>query len=83
MTAAARRRVGLGPQFLIFMAAGALLGAFLGPSAKALQPIGDLFLRLLLMLRSRWSSSTRRGHHQPHRSRHLRPQACASSPTTC
>lgn len=42
-------RPGLGTQILIGMILGALLGVFLGEGATFLEPVGDLFIRLLLM----------------------------------
>jgi Na+/H+-dicarboxylate symporter len=41
--------VGLGPQILVFMVLGALAGIAFGPAAKVVQPVGELFLRLLMM----------------------------------
>lgn len=43
------RRVGLGQQILIFMTLGAIAGLTLGPRVAVVQPIGELFLRLLVM----------------------------------
>lgn len=42
-------RPGLGTQILIGMILGALLGVLLGEGATFLEPVGDLFIRLLLM----------------------------------
>jgi Na+/H+-dicarboxylate symporter len=41
--------VGLGSQVLIGMVAGTLLGAVLGQRVTVLQPVGDLFIRLLVL----------------------------------
>jgi Na+/H+-dicarboxylate symporter len=41
--------VGLGSQVLIGMVAGTLLGAALGQRVTVLQPVGDLFIRLLVL----------------------------------
>jgi Na+/H+-dicarboxylate symporter len=43
------RRIGLGQQILIGMAVGAVLGLTAGERVTVLQPIGELFLRLLVM----------------------------------
>ena len=43
------RRLGLGSRILIGMAAGTVLGAALGERAAVLQPVGDLFIRLLVL----------------------------------
>ncbi len=42
-------RPGLGTQILMGMILGALLGVLLGERATFLEPVGDLFIRLLLM----------------------------------
>jgi Na+/H+-dicarboxylate symporter len=44
-----RKRLGLGGRILIAMGVGALVGALLGERATALQPLGDLFIRLLVL----------------------------------
>ncbi len=44
------RRFGLGTQVLLGMVVGSLLGAVLGARAEALQPLGDLFIRLLVLV---------------------------------
>lgn len=41
--------LGLGTRILIGMAAGALLGAALGERVRLVEPVGDLFIRLLMM----------------------------------
>ncbi|MDX1646548.1 MAG: dicarboxylate/amino acid:cation symporter [Longimicrobiales bacterium] len=43
-------RMGPGTQVLIGMAVGSVLGAVLGERADALQPLGDLFIRLLILV---------------------------------
>ena len=43
------RRIGLGQQILIGMAVGAVLGLTAGERVTILQPVGELFLRLLVM----------------------------------
>lgn len=43
------RRFGLGAQILLGMILGALGGAFFGARAEVVEPLGDLFIRLLLM----------------------------------
>lgn len=43
------RRIGLGSQILIGMVVGSLLGAVLGEAVDVLQPLGDLFIRLLVL----------------------------------
>ena len=43
------RRLSLGWKILIFMAAGIAAGIVFGERARVVQPIGDLFIRLLLM----------------------------------
>jgi Na+/H+-dicarboxylate symporter len=43
------RRIGLGQQILIGMAVGAVLGLIAGERVTVLQPVGELFLRLLVM----------------------------------
>ena len=42
--------MGPGTQVLIGMAVGSVLGAVLGERADALQPLGDLFIRLLILV---------------------------------
>ena len=42
-------RLGLGTKILIGMVTGAILGALLGERVIAIEPIGDLFIRLLMM----------------------------------
>lgn len=44
------RRLSLGVRILIFMALGVLAGAVIGERAAVVQPIGDLFIRLLMMV---------------------------------
>ncbi len=44
-----RRRFGSGARILAGMAAGVVAGAVLGERAAALQPVGDLFIRLLVL----------------------------------
>jgi Na+/H+-dicarboxylate symporter len=39
----------IGTQIFIGMAVGAIVGLLMGPSAENLKPIGDIFIRLLLM----------------------------------
>jgi Na+/H+-dicarboxylate symporter len=41
--------MGLGTQILIGMVVGAALGAFLGEQVEVIQPIGDLFIRVLVL----------------------------------
>lgn len=43
------RRIGLGSQILIGMVAGSALGAAFGDAVAVLQPVGDLFIRLLVL----------------------------------
>ena len=43
------RGMGLGTQILIGMVVGAALGAFLGEQVEVIQPIGDLFIRVLVL----------------------------------
>ena len=43
------RGMGLGTQILIGMVFGAALGAFLGEQVEVIQPIGDLFIRVLVL----------------------------------
>ncbi|MCA1626697.1 MAG: cation:dicarboxylase symporter family transporter, partial [Acidobacteria bacterium] len=43
------RRLSLGLKILIFMALGITAGIVFGERARVVQPIGDLFIRLLLM----------------------------------
>lgn len=47
--APARTGMGLGTRILIGMVAGSLVGALLGPRVAVIQPIGDLFIRLLVL----------------------------------
>jgi Na+/H+-dicarboxylate symporter len=42
-------RLGLGSKILIGMAAGVIVGALLGERAVAVQPVGDLFIRVLVL----------------------------------
>ncbi len=42
-------RRSIGTQIFIGMAVGAIVGIVAGPSAQALQPVGDIFIRLLVM----------------------------------
>ncbi|MGH7552148.1 MAG: dicarboxylate/amino acid:cation symporter [Longimicrobiales bacterium] len=42
-------RLGLGSRILIGMAVGAIAGALLGERVTVLQPVGDLFIRLLVL----------------------------------
>ncbi len=41
--------MGLGTKILIAMVAGSALGALVGPPIEALEPLGDVFIRLLMM----------------------------------
>src|SRR5262245_19954340 len=41
--------LGLGGRILIGMMAGTVLGAVLGERASAIQPLGDLFIRVLVL----------------------------------
>lgn len=43
------RRIGLGSQILIGMAVGSVLGVALGDAVGVLQPIGDVFIRMLVL----------------------------------
>ncbi|TDI82878.1 MAG: dicarboxylate/amino acid:cation symporter [Caldithrix sp.] len=43
------RKLSLGVKILIYLAAGILLGIVFGEKATVVQPLGDLFIRLLLM----------------------------------
>ncbi|HIC13957.1 MAG TPA: dicarboxylate/amino acid:cation symporter [Gemmatimonadetes bacterium] len=43
------RGIGLGTQILIGMVVGSALGAFLGEQVEVVQPIGDLFIRMLVL----------------------------------
>ena len=43
------RGMGLGTQILIGMGVGSALGAFLGEQVEVIQPIGDLFIRMLVL----------------------------------
>ena len=43
------RGIGLGTQILIGMGAGSALGVFLGEQVEVIQPIGDLFIRMLVL----------------------------------
>ncbi len=45
----ANRRTGPGARILIGMLAGVVLGAFMGESVVVLQPVGDLFINLLIL----------------------------------
>lgn len=45
----ARRGAGLGTRILVGMLVGSALGAVLGARVEVLQPIGDLFIRLLVL----------------------------------
>lgn len=42
-------RLGLGSRILIGMVVGSALGALVGPRVEVVQPIGDLFIRLLVL----------------------------------
>ena len=44
-----RKRWGLGTQILIGMMVGSALGAVFGESVTIVQPLGDLFIRLLVL----------------------------------
>ncbi|MEQ9401025.1 MAG: dicarboxylate/amino acid:cation symporter [Longimicrobiales bacterium] len=46
---AAGRRVGLGTRILLGMVAGSILGALAGPRIAVVEPVGDLFIRLLVL----------------------------------
>jgi Na+/H+-dicarboxylate symporter len=43
------RGIGLGTQILIGMGVGSALGVFLGEHVEVIQPIGDLFIRMLVL----------------------------------
>ena len=43
------RRLTIGTKILIFMALGVVAGALFGESAAVVQPLGDVFIRLLMM----------------------------------
>jgi len=43
------RRRSIGTQIFMGMAVGAFLGFCTGPNAEVLKPIGDVFIRLLVM----------------------------------
>ncbi|HIL90369.1 MAG: dicarboxylate/amino acid:cation symporter [bacterium] len=43
------RGIGLGTQILIGMGVGSALGVFLGEQVEVIQPIGDLFIRVLVL----------------------------------
>ena len=43
------RRLSLGTKILIFMVVGLLAGIVFGEEAQIVQPLGDLFIRLLMM----------------------------------
>ncbi len=43
------RRLSLGVKILLFMAVGVIAGIIVGERAQIVQPVGDLFIRLLLM----------------------------------
>ncbi|MCG8420891.1 MAG: dicarboxylate/amino acid:cation symporter [Proteobacteria bacterium] len=43
------RRLSLGVKILVFMCFGVLAGIAVGPQAQVVQPLGDLFINLLLM----------------------------------
>ncbi len=43
------RRLSLGTKILIFLGMGILAGMLLGERARVAQPVGDLFVRLLMM----------------------------------
>ncbi len=51
------RELGLGLKILLFMVFGIVAGLVFGERATVVQPLGDLFIRLLMMAPSRWSSS--------------------------
>jgi len=44
-----RRRIGLGTRILVGMVIGGVLGAALGERVEVVEPIGDLFIRLLIL----------------------------------
>ncbi len=44
-----RRRIGLGTLILVGMVVGGVLGAALGDRVDAVEPVGDLFIRLLIL----------------------------------
>ena len=44
------RRIGLGSQILIGMVVGSIVGGILGDAASMVQPVGDLFIRLLVLV---------------------------------
>ncbi|GMV06868.1 MAG: glutamate symporter [Gemmatimonadota bacterium] len=48
-SAGPRRRLGLGTQILLGMVGGALLGALVGERVEVVEPLGTLFIRLLMM----------------------------------
>lgn len=43
------RGIGLGTQILVGMGVGSALGVFLGEQVEVIQPIGDLFIRMLVL----------------------------------
>jgi len=43
------RSLSLGTKILIFMVLGLIAGILFGPNARVVQPLGDLFIRLLMM----------------------------------
>ena len=43
------RRIGLGTQILIGMGVGSALGIYFGEQVEVIQPIGDLFIRMLVL----------------------------------
>jgi Na+/H+-dicarboxylate symporter len=45
-----QRRIGLGTQILIGMVVGAVAGALLGERVTMIEPLGDLFIRLLMLV---------------------------------
>lgn len=44
-----RRRLGLGSWILVGMVAGSAMGALVGPEIAVVKPLGDLFIRLLVL----------------------------------
>jgi proton glutamate symport protein len=47
--APSRRRLGLGSRILVGMVVGSTLGAIAGPRVQVIEPVGDLFIRLLVL----------------------------------
>ena len=43
------RKIGLGSQILIGMVIGSMVGGIFGDAAAIVEPVGDLFIRLLVL----------------------------------